>query len=220
MKSFELWGLAIGLNLLCCNQIYFKTENRIEQLEISDKSKDEREILILIRNVLIWANSKNTIGSLPPALKNSKGNIYTEFDLNKHRQNLRKLKTTNTFSQEFIDNYNKIIVKLNNGLKNGSYGKWLVGDLPPFNFGSEVDPWSLCQDVPYDKPNPLEFIEVEILKLDSVEGKLNWKWGRLDSNTDSGWKKFKYKFKVIKENKKWKIAYLEGFDFEKSTRKF
>jgi len=219
MKSFELWGLAIGLSFLCYNQKNFTTENRIELLGIYDKSKDEREIKILIRNVIIWTKSKDTMGSVPPAFKNNKGSIYIGFDLNKHKQNLQKLKITNMFSKEFIDNYDKIIIKLNNGLKNGSYGKWLVGDQPPFSFGSGVDPWSLCQDVPYDKPNPLELIEIEILKLDNVEGKLNWKWGKLDKNTDPSWKKFKYRFRVVKENAQWKIAYLEGFDLVESTKK-
>jgi hypothetical protein len=106
---------------------------------------------------------------------------------------------------------------LDKGLKNGNYDQWLVGDLPTFIFANDVDPWTICQDVPYDKPNPFDFIEVNIINAD--KGEVDWKWGKLELNSDPGWKNFTYRFRVVKENDKWKIAYLTGFDFKESTRK-
>ena len=93
----------------------------------------------------------------------------------------------------------------------------MVGELPTFTFSNDADPWTMCQDVPYDKPNPYDFIEINMLNLE--KGEVDWKWGKLEANSDKGWKDFSYRFRVVKENDKWKIAYLQGFDFKKSIQK-
>ena len=219
MKFLILWELFIKVIVSSPVHVEAVTKSETNQLAVSDIAKDEKEIRALIRKALNWANSGNAIGFLPPAFKNSKGKIYTGFDLVKHKQNLQKLKATTFFSREFVNNYNQIILTLDKKFKNGSYGKWQVGDLPPFPFGSEANPWTLCQDVPYDNPNPFDFLEIKVLKLGGSEGNLSWKWGNLNQNTDPGWRNFNYLFKVVKENNQWKIAYLEGFDLHKSTTK-
>lgn len=76
----------------------------------------------------------------------------------------------------------------------------------------------MCHDIPYNKPNPIDFIEINITNLD--KGEVDWIWGKLELNTDLGWKNFSYKFRVVKENDKWRISYLQGFDFKESTRKY
>ncbi|GAA4355334.1 hypothetical protein GCM10023185_18070 [Hymenobacter saemangeumensis] len=230
MKSINSLVFITGLVLCGCNQTNATIENKTEHLKVSTESKgaadskDKREIQALIRKAINWANSKNTINLLP-AVQDKKGRTYTGFDLAEHKQNLQKLEASNLFAAEFINNYNQIILKLNQQLKKGSYGPWLVGDMPSFTFASDVDPWTLCQDVPYDKPNPYDFIETEVVSLTSSKGELDWKWGGLGPEHDPvpgydpGWKKFKYRFRTVKENNQWKIAYLEGFDLKASTAK-
>jgi hypothetical protein len=217
MKQIKRTTLILGLLLLGCNQAETQTTSTIRE-KAPGLTVDKEQIQNLIRQVLNWAESKNSIDLLP-TLSDSKDKIYVSFNLEKHRENLEKLKKTNFFSAEFIDNYNKIILTLDKGLKNGEYKQWLVGDLPSFAFANDVNPWCLCQDVPFDKPNPWDFIEVSIVKLDNEKGDAVWKWGKLELNTDPGWKDFSYKFRVVKENNRWKIAYLTGFDFKESTRK-
>ena len=219
MKLLGLWGLITGLIFFSCNQTNATAENKYGQLKVSDESKDKREIRVLIRQVLNWSKSTKSIDLLP-ALEDKKSKVYTGFNLVEHKQNLQKLKATSLFAAEFIDNYNQIILTLDKRLKKGEYGKWLVGDLPSFNFANNNDPWSGCQDVPYDKPNPFDFIEVEVVKLESLKGEMNWKWGNLQRNTDPSWRKFKYRFRVVKENNQWKIAYLKWFDFKTSVKKY
>ncbi|MFC5283514.1 hypothetical protein [Pedobacter alpinus] len=73
------------------------------------------------------------------------------------------------------------------------------------------------QDVPYDNPNPYNFIEIDI--VNNENGEVTWKWGKLEPNMDASWKEFSYKCRVKKENDLWRISYLQGFDFEESTRK-
>ena len=219
MKLLGIWVVVTGLVAFNCNQTNATAENKFVPLKFLDESKDKREIKFLIRQVLNWSESTKTIDLLP-TLVDKKAKFYTGFDLVKHKQNLQNLKATNLFAVEFIDNYNQIILTLDKRLKKGEYGKWLAGDLPSFNFANGTNPWSGCQDVPYDKPNPFNFIEVETVKLENIKGVMNWKWGNLQHDTDPSWKKFKYKFRVVKENKIWKISYLEGFNFNTSVKKY
>jgi hypothetical protein len=91
----------------------------------------------------------------------------------------------------------------------------LVGELPPF--GNDANPWCNCQDVPDDELDPWNFIEVEVISLGSDRGELRWKWGNPNSDADAGGKVFAYRFDVVKDAGRWKIAYLEGFDFHTFT---
>lgn len=215
MKHITLTIFAWGLLFFGCNQADSKMASK--KAEVTSTSLNNKEdIQNLIREVLNWAGGKSAIDLLP-VLTDSKDSVYIGFDFNKHKTNLDKLRQTNLFTTTFIENYNQIILALDKGLKNGSYAPWLVGDLPTFIFANNVDPWTMCQDVPYDKPNPFDFVEVNILNLD--KGEAEWKWGKLELNKDKSWQDFSYTFRVVKENNKWKIAYLMGFDFKESTRK-
>jgi hypothetical protein len=216
MKHIGLLILIIGLTFSSCNQknkTATSTDNKLENLEASDKSMDKEKIQTLIRKVLNWSDSKNRIDLLP-VITDSNNSIYIGFDLDKHKQNLEKLKSTGYFATEFIDNYNQIILTLDKGLRNGEYDKWLVGDLPTFIFANDVSPWCMCQD-----NMDWNTVEVKIISLDNEKGELEWYWGNLNSETDESWKGFKYKFRVVKEDNIWKIAYMEGFNFRESTRK-
>jgi hypothetical protein len=221
MKNIRLLTLIIGLIFLGCTQKKESNDSTIKQTDSVSAtvvSNDKEEILNLIRQTLNWANSKNSIDLLP-ALSDSKDIAYVGFDLKKHRKNLDKLKKTNFFTSEFIDNYNKIILTLDKKLRNKEFDEWSVGEFQTFSFANDVDPWSLNQDVPYDNPNLWNLIDVEIINLESDKGELVWKWGKPELNTAPGWKEFRYKFRVAKENGKWKINYLQGFDFEESIKK-
>ena len=170
MKLIKLPTLIFVLLLFGCNQIVNKDTSATEK-KASSSTDDKEQIQNLIRQVLNWANSKNSIDLLP-VLVDSKDSIYIGFDLDKHKQNLDKLRQTNFFATEFIDNYNQIILTLDKGIRNGKYKQWSVGDLPTFIFANDVDPWSICQDVPYDKPNPWNFVEISIISLDNSKGEI------------------------------------------------
>lgn len=212
MKHIKLTTLIFGLLLFGCNQADTKTTSVIVE-KTSTSADDKKQIHNLIREVLNWADSKNSIALLP-VLSDNKDSVYIGFDLDKHKQNLDKLKQTNFFAIEFIENYNQIILTLDKGLRNGNYDQWLVGDLPTFIFSNDHRPWCNCQD--FDDWNK---VEIRIIELTDNEGELEWTWGNLSADTHSSWKEFAYKFRVVEENGKWKIAYLTGFDFKESTRK-
>jgi hypothetical protein len=81
-----------------------------------------------------------------------------------------------------------------------------VGELPPFNFASDVNPWCLCQE-------NLPWNAVVVEKLNNT--KFFWKWGDLKSHSHQNWQDFKYEFEVTREDSVWKINVLAGFDLEK-----
>jgi len=224
MKYLRFPLAIFALCLFSCNQNNEHKESKVKvstakvnttkTSQSSGNQKEIQEIRDLTRKVLNWADSKNSIHLLP-ALTDSKDSVVVGFDLEKLKANLEKLKATNFFSSGFIENYNQIILTLDKGLKNGEYAKWPIGELPTFSFANDVNPWCDCQDnLSYG------LVEVEVINLNNEKGELYWKWGKaeLDKSTDD-WKEFKYKFKVEKENGRWKISYMQGFDFKESTRK-
>jgi len=218
MKNIRLSTLIIVLIFLGCTLKKESNDSTVRQADSITTviSNNKVEIQKLIRQVLNWSDSENSIDLLP-VLTDIKDSVYIGFDLDKHKANLEKLRKTNFFTNEFIENYNNIILTLDKRIRNKELEEWVVGDLPVFAFANDVNPWTFCQDIPYDTPNPFDLIEVETIKLDSVKGELNWKWGKLKINNDIEWKEFRYKFRVVKENGQWKIDYLQGFDYKQSA---
>lgn len=179
----------------------------------SDTAKDKREIRALIRKVL----NDHPIDVLP-AIFDRKDSLCKGFDMAILKSNLDKLKASNHFSATFIENYKQIILTLDKKIKSKEFLPWHTGELPTFMFANDVDPWTLCQDVPYDEPNAFDYVEVIPVKLEGDKGELVWKWGNLRSDQNPEWEKFSYKFNVEKENGLWKVSYLQGFDFKESTK--
>lgn len=192
---FSLWILAVSfkstdsVDLKNDKNFYFKT--------------DKQEIESLIRKAYQWIETKNNNTDFDP-VTNKKGDKYTGLDLTAHKKRMEALKKTNFFSQQFLDNYNKIALKLDANLKNKKI-EWLVGDLPPF--GNDSNPWCSCQDYPDEY---WKTMAVNNLKVDNNKASFYWTWS---------WKgDFKYKTTVVKENGVWKIASLEGFNFDEFTK--
>lgn len=211
MNHLSATILLGAILLFGCNQAGNKTP-AVAKTSVSASAEDKEQIRQLIRQALTWAHTDNSIAVLPVVVKDS---VYTGVDLGRHQQGLVNLRQTDLFSAEFIENYNQIIKTLDRNIQNGTYEKWIVGDGPTFSFASEADPWTMCQDVPYDTPNPYEHVEISVVDLG--KGEMRWQWGSLPLEADSDWKNFAY-FRVVKENGKWKIDSMEGFDFKEGTR--
>jgi hypothetical protein len=213
MKHILLLSSILGLILFGCTQA---TKTKVPAKIDSETAKpapannDKAEIQTLIRLMLKWADSKNEIELLPALSKDS---ICTGFDFDKLNQNIEKLRKTGYFANEFIDNYDQIIRTLDKKIKNNEFEKWNVYELPTFYFANDASPWCDCQDnLPWDN------VEVRVIKLDTDKGELIWNWGKTDADTDQSWKDFAYKFRVVKVDGKWKISYLQGFDYKQSVK--
>ncbi|HLO59893.1 MAG TPA: hypothetical protein VK179_14190 [Bacteroidales bacterium] len=197
MRYFKI--IILGFVLFSCNNQ-------------NPSKKDEAQIKNLIIQVLEWGDSKNSIGLLP-VVTDSKDSVYIGFDLAAHRKNLELLKQTNFFTDEFIENYNQIILTLDKGLRNGEYDTWLVGDLPTFIFANDYSPWWNGQET-----FTLEQGTIELISSDKNSCEYYFKCGNKENECE-GMENYKMRFKVSKESNKWKISYLEGFEFKESTRK-
>ena len=215
MRKIGLLIIVFGLTLSGCKQSTRTTleiVNQEESTTITERSSpvenvaDKIEVQKLIREVLNWADSDDSIDLLPVS-SGENDSIYSGFDQDKLKENITRLTNSNLFSKEFIENYNQIISTLDQRLKNNDfeYGPWYVGDLPPFNFSSDVNPWCQCQDI----------MDWNLVEVEQINGNdFQWNWGELSEETHQSWKDFKYKFSVIQEDSIWKISYLEGFDIE------
>lgn len=189
---------------------------KVNATTTSETIKDKREIQKLIRNSLVWAEDHKSVPDLLPFVVNRQDSTVTSFDLTKLKGIDDSLKTTGFFSKEFIDNYNQIIEVLNKKMKSKEIAPFSTGDIPPFVFDTDSDPWCDCQDIPYDSPNAYGLVDVHIMELNNESGKMYWTWGSLPKGVSSDWKTVTYKFNVIKEGGKWKISYLQGFDIKRA----
>lgn len=165
--------------------------------EISDKKNDSLELQKLVRDLYKWSETKNSNPDFDVLQKEKTDTIYANLDLNSHKQRLKELKETNLFSNQFLDNYNKIAVTIDEKMRNKSL-VYYIGELPPF--GNDANPWCNCQDNP---DNYWETLTIKKLNIKGNQADFVWNWGD----------DFEYKTKAIKENNVWKISYLEGFDF-------
>ena len=235
MRPITLLPFLLGLLLLGCQEAENNTKP-VGKEKVAISSADTAQIHVLLQRALHWANSKNAIALLP-VVTDSKDSVYLGVNLAQHNQNLTKLKATDFFSTGFINNYNQLILAIDAGMRSGHYEPWLVGDGPTIVFVSEVNAWCSCQDVPYDNPNPWDNIEISLVNQDRTNVEAVWRWGKLDLMVDPAelkadlgmldtnpivkeWKAFSYKVLVTKETGKWKIAYLQGFDFKEGIKQY
>ena len=197
MKHFKLTTLIFGLLLFGCNQTNNKTTSLTEQTS-SIVSVDKENLQKLVRRLYEWHETKSSHNDFDPIADNQ-DSTYIGLDLKKHEQRLTELKQTGFFANQFLDNYNKIAITINKGLKSKTI-EWQVGDLPPF--GNDANPWCNCQDNP---DNYWQTMTINKIAIDNYTATFTWTWGD----------NFEYKVKAIKQNDNWKITYLQGFDFNK-----
>jgi len=186
MKYLKLTTLIFIFLFLGCNQ-----SNKRATL-----TKDKEKLQELVRQLYEWRETKTQRLDFAP-VADSEGR-YIGLDLQKHEQSLTELKQSGFFAEHFLENYNRIAVTIDNGLKNGTI-EWLVGYLPPF--GNGASPWCNCQD------NPDKYWQTMIIdkvELDNTSATFSWTW------VETVWE---YKVEAIKENDRWLITYLQGFDF-------
>lgn len=139
-----------------------------------------------------------------------KDGLIVSFDMTTTKAHIKEIEKTGFFAQEFLDNILSIYVTENRMLKNKEV-EWLNGDISPF--GSDSSPWCNCQDVPTDN-DPFGIIKFTYTKLTENEAIFNWSW-----QTGGDWNGFpNYKIRTVKEDGKWKIAWMEGWDHDTFTK--
>jgi len=174
----------------------------------------------LIREALKWG-SENEI-ALPGTVTAEGVDVCVNVGLNmkEHTKNLAKIRESGFFSREFVANYNNLITTLDQRLSLGDI-VWMCDVMQSFNFAQDHDVWIAGQELPYYDPEPFEIIEMQTIQLDDTKGEFYWKWAAVNGMgqaTKSALENYKQRFEVVKEDGKWKISYLQTFDYEQGIK--
>jgi hypothetical protein len=164
---------------------------------IQSPNNDSTEIVKLLKEVYKWHDQdRSNLIDFDIIVKDS---FQTGLNFKSFNNKFDALKKTNFFSQSFLDNYKKIGMYINNKLTNAN-PKYLN----EINFAfQDADPWTGFQD---DAPNFWnDFI---IVDFKSSFDSASLKWSIKD------WTSEKHPVKFSKENSKWKVSYIEGFDMD------
>jgi len=191
--------ILIAVLLLANCNISGRSRQKGNANNISDAYSDSIAITALIQNMYRWYETKSSKGEFIPITSNPKDTIYSGIDWNANKIRMKELVTTNFFTKDFLENYQKIALHIDNAIKQG-HSKWHVGDMSPFE--PDANPWCNCQDNPDNYWNKLSITDFSCNK-DAATFK--WTWGG----------NFYYSVSVKRELGSWRISYLEGFDYKK-----
>ena len=197
MKLIRFATLLLTLTLFACTEKTKKTvANTKAEQNKPTSTNDTSELEKLTKKLYEWNETKSSQIDFDPLQKEETDTIYTRIDLARHKQRLKELKETCFFANQFLDNYDKIALTIDEKMMNKSI-VYYIGELPPY--GNDANPWCNCQDNP---DNYWKKIKLKNIVINDKNASYDWTWGD----------NFKYKVKAIKENGIWKISYLQGFD--------
>ncbi|PZR23832.1 MAG: hypothetical protein DI539_02335 [Flavobacterium psychrophilum] len=200
---------------MACNKTENTTETTITEqtpeMTLSDSSEEEDKKAIenVVKGLYHFQENKQDWKGSKEIIKDS---LIVGYDMADQELYLKQLQESGFFAEEFITNMDRIIKKQDELLRTGKV-EWHVNDMAPFN--ADADKWCNCQDVPTDD-DPFGQIKITFTKLDKNKADIFWKWN-VTNNTHPSWGEFIYPMRMIKENNKWKIAWMEGWDYDKNT---
>lgn len=159
---------------------------------------DSAQLAVLVRKLYKWHETDSMkYDGFRPLKANPTDTAFTRIDLDENAKAIEELRQTGLFTEDFLNDYRKIAVRMDKELHDGS-SLWADGELS--TFGDDVDEWCGCQDFPVD--DYWNIIKLTGIKINGNDADFRWTWGDGQS----------YKVKAKKENGNWKIAYLQGFD--------
>jgi len=172
--------------------------------DVDTASADSMALLQLTKRMVQWAEEEQKGSDFVPVDPENGDSSYRQLDMEKHKERLDELRATQLFSASFIDNYNQVGEQINQKMLENKL-VWNEGELPPF--GTGASPWCNCQDRPDDYQDQLRIGDV---KPDGASYAYQWNMGN-DLNVAT---------KAVKEGDKWKISWMDGFDYRKMMSSF
>ncbi len=206
MKNFSV---LVAFLFLSATAFLTNCSNKTQETaaKVDSTGIDSTQILQTISAMYTWVETADTtqLGDFTLAYPN--GGFCTGIDRIANDKRMAQLKATGFFADEFFDNYNQILSKIDTEIK-ADTAKYKEGDGLENDY-IDASPWCSCQDNP-DKY--WENMKIKDLVINGNEAKTKWFWI---------WEKeeFSYQVKLKKENKAWKIASLEGFENMKVENK-
>lgn len=172
-------------------------------IKVIDKT-DSVSITTLIRELFKWHQNEANQLDFPYKTDSPTDSVYSGIDWKSFNERKKVLEKTEFFSTEFLINYQNVASRMDSAIKQSDPSLRNVEDVPSFE--PEADHWCDCQDSPDTYWNILTVCD---LKIDRDNVSFNWTWG-----DNSGFVPDKSKAMAKKENGKWKISYLQGFDIK------
>ncbi len=171
-----------------------KTENKIET------NVDSIELTNLIREVYEWHESKR-LDDFPYKFEEQQDSIFTGIDWKKYQSNIELFKQTDFFTRDFLLKHQSIALSLDSSIKKTDISWRNLNDGIPI-WDVEYDTWCYCQDSP---DNYWKILTIDSLTIKGGYADFNWNWG--------GEYPHNSKVTARKEDGKWKINSLEGFNY-------
>lgn len=163
---------------------------------VLNRADDSIKLTKLVRDLYKWHQKPMKHDGFKPLKNNPADTLAGSIDLKENAEAINELKVTGFFTDEFLDNYHNLAVRMDKELRDGT-SLWPDGELP--TFFEDADEWCNCQDNP---DNYWETLTLTDLKFDKDLATFKWTWGD----------NFFYKVHTKKEGEVWKISYLEGWD--------
>jgi hypothetical protein len=196
-----------NLSIFCLIIILFvncngKTKEKVIVKEITtanQTSNDSIELTKLIREVYEWHNTE-FLEDFPYKYAEKQDSIFIGIDWVKYHENIQIFKQTNFFSDEFLKTHKNVAKTLDLSIKKADIA-WRNSNDGISLWDTNADNWCGSQDYTekYWKTLTIDSLTVNQEKADFV-----WNWDKKHSHN--------YKVKAKKEDGKWKISSLNGFN--------
>ncbi len=203
MKIYTAIIIIALLSLTACKKSEDVKDSKVVTTTINEKAltNDRKTIEDLVRDMYIWNEKRDYKHEFEPVIKNGKAVGY---NLDSHKIFLKELLDSGFFSQEFIANIDKVFQEQNKLLTNGKV-QWREGEMGPFQGDANV--WCGCQDEPAE--DAYNKLTLHFENLDNNSAKFYWNW----EGYGDDWAAKQYYMRAVKEDGKWKIAYMQGWDY-------
>ncbi len=195
MQKNKIYLLSfISILLASCSQN--QTTAKID-VNKSNWQKDSLDVINSVKNVYKWHDSAKL--QLPVFDVLVVDSFQTGLDIPSFDKTYKALKKSQLFSNTFLGNYKEIGELINTRLTtaNPKY-------FNEINFVSQdADPWTFFQD---DAGQYWDDFKISDFALSSDSASFKWRIEEKYTKTD------KYLVKLVRENKKWVVSYLDGFN--------
>lgn len=205
MRNLKFTVAALLMGLIGCKKNEKQAETEQTETAVTTvkttAEADKTAIETLVKDMYQWNEKYTNHYGFEPIAKDGK---IIGYNMDSHKLYLEELRKSGFFSEEFISNMDKIAKAQNELLSSGKI-KWEEGDMSPF--GGDLDVWCGCQDVPADDAYSKITLHFDELKESSA--KFYWNWESFGKD----WADQRYHMRAVKEDGKWKIDYMQGWDY-------
>jgi hypothetical protein len=170
---------------------------------IQPPKNDSVAVISLLQEVFKWHDKNQR--NLPDFDIIVQDSFQTGLNFESFNKTFEAIKNTNFFSTSFLDNYKKIGAYINQKLTNAHPRYQNEINFPC----QDADSWTGFQD---DAPNFWNDLKITDYQAYPDSASIRW-WIKMND-----WSSEKRPVKFVKEDGKWKLSYLEGFDMDKYYR--